>query len=407
MKRNCLLLILALAIVLTISGCIQNDVPAFSANQSKVDITDLPPDEMTNDTIDDFPIVVSPTIGFIIYTGTEAIDKMTLEEISELETIATPAYWNMSTGSVEIGQDPIILTREEDYWEMIASWDGSEKVLIRNEFFSIDKFSNFDYTELYFQEDNLVIDGHKYILEMKPNGECLLTDMDTEKTVERNLAKGLDSQNISFSDLSYLKSSFFKQNIHIAFQYYDDTDGLDVRIIYATINVDNDTIEWSPAITIPKQYSSSLLTAGSGDVQFVGNRLYFSGWNTIAFLDIEKNQVFGMEQITDKFDTFFPNTQRINDGTSEKIIEDTCPIGSSDEVVLCSIEYYGIDSSDTHYLYYAIKGDRLIGAMSLNLLEDGNTITTYDSTLNLLQTVDIHHLMLKKIPVKFQTNSYP
>lgn len=155
MKRSCLLFILALAIVVTISGCFQNDVPASSANQSKVDITDLPPDEMTSDTTDDFPTLVSPTIGFIIYTETEAINKMSLEEISELETIATPAYWNMSTGSLEIGQDPIIRTREDDYWDMIASWDGAENVLIRNESFSIDKFSNYDYTELYFQEDKL------------------------------------------------------------------------------------------------------------------------------------------------------------------------------------------------------------------------------------------------------------
>lgn len=349
----------------------------------------------------DTSAAVPSEIGFILYTGENRTPQMTVEELQALETTAAPVHWNLTDGTVTIQEEPMMTIQGSSHYDAIASWDGAHNVVLNSIYTVTDQNPDFNYVGYRMPKNTFLVQGHGYQIELTPEGACIFTKTSASESKTFPIAQALADANVSFSDLSYLKSDFDGTNLRVAFKICEP----DIKVIYVTVDVENNTVDWSSPVAIPEEYAAGFWKADpcAGDVVFAANRLYFSGWDTIAYLDLNTNRISTLKAITDQLDALFPDAERTNSG----IVEDTNPVGCSAELAIFGMTYYEKNSSDEHRLYYVVHGDQLVGAMSLNFMKDGSTITTYNNKLELIQTINVSHLQLKSIPLEFQSRSYP
>lgn len=351
----------------------------------------------------DTSAAVPSEIGFILYTGENRTPQMTVEELQALKTTAAPVHWNLTDGTVTIQEEPMMTIQGSSHYDAIASWDGAHSVVLNSIYTVTDQNPDFNYVGYCMPKNTFLVQGHGYQIELTPDGACIFTKTADSQSKTFSIAQALADTDtgISFSDLSYLKSDFDGTNLRVAFRIFEP----DTKVIYVTVDVENDTVDWGPAVAIPEEYAAGFWKADpcAGNVVFAADRLYFSGWDTIAYLDLNTNRISTLKTITDQLDSLFSDAER----TNSDIVEDTFPVGCSADLAVFGMTYYEKNSPDEHRLYYVIQEDQQVGAMSLNLLEDGSTITTYNDKLELMQTIDVSHLQLKSIPLEFQSRSYP
>ena len=144
-------------------------------------------------------------------------------------------------------------------------------------------------------------------------------------------------------------------------------------------------------------YSTSTTTA------FADNRLYFSGWDTIAFFDVKTEKVGGLETINDALDALIPNTHRAN---FNKEVMPTEIVGNTENIIIYYVEYNEDHSDDTYVLYYAIERDKLLGVICYAIKQEGVTITTFNGDLKKLCDYDLSELSMRSVPVRWQNSNY-
>ena len=351
------------------------------------------------------PETAGGEIGFLFYTGEHETDDMTVEELMALETEATAAHWDLSTGEIRLEEGPMVRIRGGSHWDAVAAWDGADSVVLRDRGADLEVCADLNEILYQSQGEDLTVQGHTYGFVLTPQGECTITAGGEQTQVQ--LAGTLEKAHgdVPFSRLSYLKSALEGTRLTIVFVAYGQEEGTDSGLVYAAVDIQGGTVEWSGLIPVPREYLDGLIQAEPNSAAFASGRLYLSGWDTIVYLDTNTGRVEGLEPVTEALDALFPQARRVDSQLAA--VEETCPVGGSRELAVCRIQYEEPESGASHSLYYALRGDRLAGAMSLDLRPDGAALTTYGPDLELLETVDVSHLQLKSVPLEFQSDSYP
>lgn len=377
MKKLSLFVALAAACALCLTGCSGQPAPA-----------------------------AQPEVGFVLFTGDEPTDGMTLEERDAIQTTATAFRWNMTTGEITAQEEPMAILRGTDYADTLLAWDGETTVMLRArnaEANVVEKSDAFDYVEYRGSGSGIAACGYDHEMNLTAEGLCTLTTADQSKTFDLAPSFAAAHPELADTAVHYLSSQLSGSTLRIVFKIHPEDGVRDGAMLYVTVDTQTDAISWSDEIALPRQYDAGHLV-DPYSVCFVSDRLYFSSRNSICALDLATNQIISLENITDALDTLFPGAVR---ASAENVVavEDTSPVGGTRELVICQMSLYQDDQA--HALYYAVQGDQLLGVMSLDMQSDGSaSLSAYNGALELLRTTDLNGLNVK-FPVRFQSAGYP
>ena len=158
----------------------------------------------------------------------------------------------------------------------------------------------------------------------------------------------------------------------------------------------NGTAAWGQPIPIPENYMQPLTQYGTPRLTaIVGDRCYFSGGRTVAWLDLSDGTVGDLSGLTDQVDAMLPDMRRAQGQGGEFWV---CPVGQWGDLAAAHIEYQKKDDLNRWVdAYLAWEGDALIGVLTVERDENGadRTITTYGSDGELLKTLEPGYILLR------------
>lgn len=174
-------------------------------------------------------------------------------------------------------------------------------------------------------------------------------------------------------------------------------------LAFVKLNPASREVDWSDFIEVPNEYEEGLSNTSSETAVTTNEKFYFSGGNTVAYLDLFSGKVVGMEMVTNMLDELFPSSQRASFDGRLLPVE---PAGNNDDVVIGYLQYDDKETNAIYVTYFAIHDDSLAGVLCLSNITGEDIITTYDHELKELNSVNVNHLSLKSIPIIWESTSY-
>jgi len=364
----------------------------------------------TNDLM--LPVNVNQEIGFIFKVGKNVNFNATLEEIYGEETEFVPAYWNIKNGVISINNEIALRTKGSGAIQCIHAWDGAEQFVIGSKEldYVIDKSSGYVLLPFDFEAENRLDYGNGYKLEITKDFRCILT-LDCENPVTFDSIDcriDIAGKSFTLSDLWYGGSNYSEGSLTIMFYKFgvlNPSDRQERYLVWVTLDSDSHEMRWSKVVPIPREYAPSSVDPVTENAAFADDKYYFSGGDTAAYLDLRSEEIIGLEKITDQLDALLPDAKREID-TWTDIVFPTFLQGNTNNIVVFVLGYDSTISEYDYAMYYALSGNQLLGVFSLERSSKETSISTYDGTLNLLQTIKVDDFPLKYAPIKFQCTNY-
>lgn len=260
--------------------------------------------------ITETPQIDKANIGLLLYTG-EPIDyNASIEEMYKERTDVLCGKWSLTDGSVQMDEFPIFTVIGPSYFTLIESWDGEETFLINDQDQTVEKSSqkNSQFISYNYQTESRLGYGDGYMFEITPEQQRSMTLSDGAYIDFGNIdsAKDTKGEKILSGDLHLLGSYYNSEDLTVMFRYVNPDNIWNTKLIYLLLDTKTLQMSWSGLIEIPNEYIEELMGVNSRTSAFVEGKFYFSGGETVAYLDLKNDEIHGLEKITDRLDTLIP-----------------------------------------------------------------------------------------------------
>lgn len=352
--------------------------------------------------IDDKTSLLSDAvINVILYSGED-------DGYDVGETELFPAEWNLQSGTLAIQDDPVFIVSGQDYFDYVELWDGNENYMVSEVVEVLESDNNANITKFDYQSENKLYYCRGYTLEITDDQEFILTDKSTDKKFSKeHVYKEYDikGSTVKTSDC-YVIGSYYDGEILRVFYCFLNPDGSHENhyLFYVTISLESQLIEWSEGINVPSEYHSGLFITLYENTFATSDKFYFSGWNTIVYLDLLDNKIKPLNSITDVIDNMIPGAKREvhNYSNDSSDISFTSISGNSGNTIICYLALADQKTGKLYVTYYAIKETTLLGVIQAH----DNIIDLYDADMNRANSYKLDNITLRYIPFRFQRDNY-
>ncbi len=392
MKRKALTLAaLVLFLTFALSACVPNKPPP-------------PPPESMPETL------VIPVAFYTCDTSTDRSETPT-QGRERPNTLIYTADWDVKAGTLNLQAEPLLTVSDENYGNVLLSWEEDGSYVIADSGSITGKlasatfqtYSPLEGEQAYFGE------GYAFTLSNADEPSCVLTADGTEIDLETlyNTIPMPDGSEVKFGDCTIIASQLVDTALTLYFRYVSPTDETACYLISLTLTPENGGIThfMSAPVPVPAEYAKGFTAYSDyGQALLMGEKLYFSGGDTIACYNTADGSFADFTTLTNQLDKeVMAKLQRMTREDGSKVPVQV--MGSYGDVLLChmSLESADPEKPSTHQFYFALREDSLLGLMRISESPEIIYCDLQSYALRLIGSYHFGSLPLREEPVKMHT----
>lgn len=303
--------------------------------------------------------------------------------------------WDVTTGDFSLGKDPTVTMTGENRQDNTLSWDGKNQYLVWDETVvtAHDKDAAVLPCRPAFQNDSRMIWGSGYQVELTQDAQCVLTQEEKNAiTIPLSDPKlSVDGKAVALKDLSVLGCTKNNEQLTLVYAYLNENQNGNCVLLHAKLDLKTKEVTWSEPVTIPDEYRDGFFFCDFLYHPIIDQKLYFSSWDSIAYYDLKDNQFVDMKEIPKQVKTLLPQAER---ATFEGKTLSAEVVGCTPEMVIGSISYQEPKTETLHEVYFAVKGDQVLGFLVWQDSDSASSITVYDKDLQQTAQMDTPNINL-------------
>lgn len=312
------------------------------------------------------------TVGFLLSSDEE-------DSQNELDGACTlwKGRWDIKDGTITYDTMPVLIMGGPNRRGNILAWDGGDQYIIWDPTYIVqqdDSARTVPYLEAY-EDGTQVIWGPGYQIKLSSTSQCTVVQEGADpvsfESIDHRFT--IDDDTVELQNLRFLGCELADEQLVLVYAYFYDQGERGV-MLYAALDLSTLDISWSKPIQVPDAYCGGLFFCYCPYYPLLDQKLYFSAGDTVAYLDLNRDQIVALEKLPSQVEKLLPAAERTSFHGREFPVE---LVGRTNDVVIASIGYLGSDEASSHEVYLAIRGERIVGILDEHRQNDRMTLTAY------------------------------
>lgn len=324
------------------------------------------------------------TVGFLLSSDED-------DSQNELDGACTlwKGRWDIKAGTITYDTTPVLIMGGPNRRGNILAWDGGNQYIIWDPTYIVqqdDSARTVPYLEAY-EDGTQVIWGPGYQIKLSSTSQCTVVQEGADPVFFENIDHKftIDNDTVELQNLRFLGCELADEQLVLVYAYFYDQGERGV-MLYAALDLPTLDISWSKPIQVPDAYCGGLFFCYCPYYPLLDQKLYFSAGDTVAYLDLNRDQIVALEKLPSQVEKLLPVAERTSFHGREFPVE---LVGRTSDVVIASIGYLESDSDSSHEVYLAIQGDRIIGTLDEHRQSDQTTLAVYKEDLEKTAQVEL------------------